>query len=280
MSRTTTPPGKPRRSRWLRIALWLGVIVVVAGLLLAAVVYTEQPSFCRVCHEMTPYYEAWTAGPHNEVSCIQCHVAPGLMNRAAHKFVALKEVWDHFTGNPHFPMMSAVVPNDRCLGCHAEIPTEDSEPFSHKLHVEQPTACMHCHADTGHRITFAALSDAGILASGSQPAGATYVGEIILGSEVGSTLPGHVAVKCSNCHDMAAAECQTCHQPPPDHFASAGQCTVCHKPTVPFAKTVFDHPSVGEEHTYRSFPCVDCHPKSLSVATCTKCHEGGAPEGD
>jgi len=140
--------------------------------------------------------------------------------------------------------------------------------------------CQHCHADTGHKVTFTALKDAGILAQGAQTAGATYVGEIILGSETGTALEGHTAVKCSNCHDMAAADCQTCHRPPPNHYASAGQCTTCHKPTVPFAQTVFEHPAVGEEHTYRSFPCVDCHPKSLTVASCTRCHEGGAPEED
>lgn len=277
MARAPREP-RPRRPVGVRLAIWVFAALAIAGAGYGAVVYTEQPAFCRVCHEMQPYHDAWAAGPHTDVSCITCHVAPGLVNRMAHKFVALKEVWDHFTTDPRFPMMTADVPNARCTTCHPEIPAQSNEPFAHKLHVEQPMLCLQCHADTGHRVTYAALDAAGILAADGQPAGATYVGQVILGSESGTTLAGHAEVKCSNCHDMAAAECQTCHRPPPNHFV--GQCARCHAANVPFASAVFEHPAVSEEHTYRSFPCAYCHPKSYGVAVCTRCHEGGAPQDD
>jgi hypothetical protein len=222
---------------------------------------------------MTPYYSAWVNGGHSDTSCISCHVAPGVVARLSHKLVALREVWDHFTTDPGFPMNAAEVPDERCTSCHEDPTAWDVNGFSHELHVDAGT-CQHCHAATAHTVAFAALDTAGILAPGTQGPGTTYVGQIDAGQGTPSAIPRHPAVPCSGCHPMAEVECSACHRAPADHYGT--ECSTCHLPDTPFAQAIFTHPRVGE-HTYRSFPCADCHPESLAKTTCTKCHEGGAP---
>jgi len=227
-----------------------------------------------VGHEMGPYYDSWADGAHAEVSCIDCHVDAGLGARFMHKFVALKEVWHHFTTRPTFPSLTVDVPDARCTPCHGAIEMEIAEGLTHAQHARDLT-CQLCHATTGHKVTFAALDAAGILRSGTQPKGAVFVGVSLPATGTTSPLPGHPDVPCSNCHDMLGAQCSACHRAPSGHFGA--DCRVCHRPSVPFEEAAFDHPRV-EEHGYRSFPCGDCHPSGFASADCTKCHEGGAPE--
>jgi hypothetical protein len=47
---------------------------------------------------------------------------------------------------------------------------------------------------------------------------------------------------------------------------------------VPFASTVFNHPSTGGPHTSKTWPCASCHPDGYSTHTCTACHGPGGPE--
>jgi nitrate/TMAO reductase-like tetraheme cytochrome c subunit len=78
-------------------------------------------------------------------------------------------------------------------------------------------------------------------------------------------------------HPASGSACQDCHTPPANHFGVP--CSQCHTPGVAFANTVFTHPSNTGAHTYRSFPCVKCHPNNYTTASCT-CHGGSPPTGD
>ncbi|NIO79828.1 MAG: hypothetical protein GTN53_04670, partial [Candidatus Aminicenantes bacterium] len=48
------------------------VIIFAGGLFL----YSSSPSFCNLCHFMSPYYEAWKTSKHNQVACVKCHFPP------------------------------------------------------------------------------------------------------------------------------------------------------------------------------------------------------------
>jgi nitrate/TMAO reductase-like tetraheme cytochrome c subunit len=70
-----TPVPTPRRRRWLRLLVQLtiaGVILLTAGTV-GFVEYSGQPSFCKNCHNMVPYYESWQTSSHKDVKCILCH---------------------------------------------------------------------------------------------------------------------------------------------------------------------------------------------------------------
>jgi nitrate/TMAO reductase-like tetraheme cytochrome c subunit len=258
---------------------------------------TETPQFCRNCHEMGPYYDAWAVGAHKNVSCVDCHVDPGAVNHVEHKVVASQELWIHLTGDPKFPKGTADVPNGRCLACHAGIMDKTGPRFSHKQHAGAGP-CIECHSDAGHRVTTESLAKAGILKSGPEASGDATIVPAARRSSATTGTPTHSPVSCTQCHDLAKVacskchqpahpargECTTCHQPgtrwtfshplsevcaschaaPAKHFGTV--CTSCHSPNVPFAKTVFKH--VSQE-------CVSCHaaPAKHRSGACATCHQ-------
>jgi nitrate/TMAO reductase-like tetraheme cytochrome c subunit len=265
---------------WWRRANWLRIVVIAAAVVAVGVVAffpvalaTDQPSFCASCHGMRPFFSAWQGGAHSGVGCIECHVDAGYPARFAHKFVALDEVWDQFTGAPTFPNYNADIPNSRCLRCHPDIASKPAAGgFSHQLHLGNGLACAKCHATVGHQVSFQSLSEAGVLNKNQELPGQTFVGlQTSTGVGKPSALPGHKPVVCSNCHDQAGLPCSFCHTAPPSHFGI--DCKLCHKPNVAF--TQFTHPPSGE-HSYLSRPCVKCHPNGYTTVYCT-CHNGHPP---
>lgn len=302
-----------RRAQWLILAIAATAALAASAW---AVPYTERPAFCPTCHEMSPYYEAWALGSHSDVSCMDCHVESGAVNHLLHKFVALKEVWDHFTSKPAYPRYAVSVPSRRCAPCHQTITPAKQPGLSHDKHAEAGL-CQDCHPDTGHSVTVDALRTAGILDATAVTA-TQAVAVRFMAVDATPRLPrSHKPVTCGLCHDMPRDGCEYCHPTPKDHDAgvcadchTAGTsfasnvtfphtgtldcarchkapanhfkglaCRNCHSPTTAFNRTVFRHPSAGE-HSYRSLPCADCHPSGFATASCTKCHKGGPPSDD
>ncbi len=291
-----------RHNRLRTALIFLGVVIALVASMVVATQATSKPAFCNSCHEMTPFYEAWTAGPHASVDCVTCHVDPGLAAQVSHKAVALQEVYIHFTQDPTFPG-SAEVPDDRCLSCHGGTIDPGIADFDHETHRAGKT-CVSCHSGVGHTVTSSALADAGIL----DPAAYSRIQSQKV-AEVGSgvaNLDGHAPVTCSSCHDLAATGCASCHTEPDQHTTTTaetcltchttdsawqfshptdtecaechtapdghydGTCSSCHDPATAFAATVFTHPAAEAN-------CVDCHtsPSGHSVEACATCHATG-----
>jgi nitrate/TMAO reductase-like tetraheme cytochrome c subunit len=278
-------------------ALIIAAVIAVAGGTMGAVKYTEQPKFCATCHEMKPYYEAWSQGPHKDVSCVACHVDPGTVAEYSHKVVALKEVYDHFAKSPKFPQNDVDLPNARCVACHTKLPEVTKSGFQHALHVGKGT-CISCHPDAGHKVSPEALEKEGVLRDVQTKTAA---------ASLENTAAAHVKTSCTQCHDLNKVACETCHKPPhqprgacetchapgpkwtfahpsraakPDctschtaptkHFGN--DCATCHNPSTPFAKTVFAHSAANQD-------CTKCHqapPKHVPGA-CSTCHTPTIP---
>ena len=299
-------------TRW---AIWLIVGCVVAVLLfVGAALATDRPGFCPTCHEMKPYNEAWAAGAHKDVWCIDCHVSGGVPGRFAHKFVALGEVWSHVTGDTSFPrQVPAEVPDSRCQPCHEKVVAKEApKGFDHASH-EKVGTCQFCHAKTGHDVTSDALVAAGVydqVADDARSQTAAEAGKVATPGGGAANLTGHPDVTCSQCHDMAKTPCASCHKAPTeDHpgvrvcgqchapgsewtftHPDTGECATCHKgpegdhpqnPQCAFCHTAksweFKHPTRGMgEHDYKSFKCIECHPRLYTEVACT-CHKNGVP---
>lgn len=264
-SRIDVPDSLEHGPRWpstRHAVVWAAIVLILVAGYASVSWYTSRPAFCNSCHEMEPYYSAWQAGEHSDTSCVDCHVGPGVVANLAHKVVALKEVWVHFTGRPTFPMATVVVPKSRCLRCHDGTIDPGIKDFDHEEH-RGSRECMTCHDTAGHAVTPEALTAAGILNADVQAAVAarklTTVGS-------GVPLGGHVQVPCSRCHDMPAATCAACHTPTADH--SQRPCTTCHESAATWA---FTHPDT-------SATCVLCHdrPPGHPDGTCSTCHTTGA----
>jgi nitrate/TMAO reductase-like tetraheme cytochrome c subunit len=250
-------------ARPILTAAFLLLFVGVAAAAVPVFQATEAPAFCTTCHEMQPYYDAWTVGAHKGISCVECHVDAGAINHVAHKMTAAKELWTHLTGDPRFPQGTAKVPDARCLTCHPDILKSTGPGFSHAKHTGAG-ACVTCHSDVGHRVTLAALAKADVLKPGLDASATARVLPVSTGSDAVAT-ETHIPVSCSDCHDLAKVACSTCHQPP---HPARGECLTCHRPGVAWS---FTHPSSTE--------CASCHtaPAKHYGADCGSCHSAQVP---
>lgn len=287
------------KARARRIIIISAIVVVVLLAITGSLIYTEQSSFCPVCHEMQPYYDAWKVGGHvGRAECVDCHIDQGFIAHMAHKPSEMVELWDHFFGNSKFPNYVVDVPNSRCLACHKTVAVKTGSIFSHATHATKGT-CKMCHTQAGHTVSLEALAQAGILKT-------NVTTPTVGGLNNPSAIAGHKKVVCQDCHNQAqmkcsechqpphenrgecsnchrpgtqfvashpaGTDCAKCHQPPANHFGP--DCANCHTPGTPFASATFNHPAT--HHNYRSLACAKCHPNGAPAVYCT-CHKGNPP---
>ncbi len=255
------------RSWYLRrpvvAVLWTTVAAMVLLLgVLGAAQASDQPTFCASCHEMTPYYDAWSEGAHADISCVACHVDAGLTDRVSHKVVALGEVWKHVTEDPTFPLPEPPpVPDERCMACHESVDID----ISGRTHAEHAgdKSCAQCHATVGHDVSNASLIEADIF----NPAAAEARARLVVASvgQGADNIEGHVTTRCSSCHDMQTVGCENCHTP--THEQKTETCSVCHAAA---AEWLFTHPSEGACESCHAVP--DGHTTIATDKTCESCH--------
>ena len=129
-----------------------GFLLVLAALTAGGIAATSTPSFCASCHEMQGQYLAWQQSPHNGTSCVQCHVGPGVKSLVEHKLGALRQVYDHFTGDYPQPIkLEQPLPPANCQRCHA--PKDEQKGnlvIPHDRHIAAGLACSSCHRGLAH----------------------------------------------------------------------------------------------------------------------------------
>ena len=224
---------------------------------------------CRQCHKNNRYSGLnWT--------CVACHNdrhGNSVSNRckSCHNQAAWKPV----------KMNHAAVTGD-CPICHVR-------PSSHAAGT-----CGNCHTTTAWRPASGAhtISLKGVHTS--QKCVACHKNGSFTGlswrckSCHAVKHPSSYAVTCVSCHNQkswkpakmnygaAKGDCSACHKAPTGHFSTS--CNQCHQASRGWTAQ-FNHPGV-REHSYKSFPCNNCHPSGYTSYTCTRCHQGGAPSGD
>ena len=237
------------RRRWKTIAT-IVVVLIALGIATMAIAarYTESNHFCaRSCHEMNAYGDTWQHSKHSNISCVHCHIGPGLWNLAKAKLEGLREVWVHITGVSKKPIaVTRKIPNSICeaSGCHPgnQLKTVKlfTTSFSHSGHVKVPH-CIDCHSQVVHNLI----------------------------PNVAYIPPASMA-NCFRCHSNAGNKCDYCHKPP--HKAKGGNCTDCHNIQSWSGKN-FSHPQplVG---THATILCETCHTKGVNMKPdgCINCH--------
>jgi nitrate/TMAO reductase-like tetraheme cytochrome c subunit len=151
----------PSKWGWLLIAT---VVFLVGSAGFAE--YSMTPDFCRSCHLMEPYYQAWHASSHKNVACPECHFEPGLKNTLKGKFQAssqaVKYITQTYGSKPH-----AEIKDVSCMreGCHErrllegkvnwDVPTvrggKVTIRFDHTPHLSgerrgKQLRCVSCHS--------------------------------------------------------------------------------------------------------------------------------------
>jgi nitrate/TMAO reductase-like tetraheme cytochrome c subunit len=238
-------------SRPLKLAVQIGVLAIILATIGAVgfIEYSGQPSFCRKCHVMEPYYQSWATSTHNDVKCIECHYAPGLRAEAMGKFQAANQVVKYVTG-AYGTKPWAEIEDAACLrsGCHSLRKVEGVVSYSPGQHSNVIVRFDH----TQHL---------GELRRGKQLRCTSCHSQIVQGN--------HLAVTpqtCNLCHFKKrvtadpVADCVACHRSPPRIVSPAG--------------FVVDHP----QYVRDLVSCSSCHQEVVSGtgeapdSRCYTCH--------
>jgi nitrate/TMAO reductase-like tetraheme cytochrome c subunit len=99
-----------------------GSVIAFAGV--SMIQWTETADFCGRCHTMDPELKAYHLGPHRDVNCGECHVAPGIVGWVKSKIAGTRQLVGVVTGNyptPILPPDHAELPSaaDTCQKCHS-----------------------------------------------------------------------------------------------------------------------------------------------------------------
>jgi cytochrome c nitrite reductase small subunit len=155
-----------------RATLALTFVIGAIALVGIALPLTDQPTFCAGCHTIAPSYESWAKSSHKDVTCVACHVRPGVQGWLSDKVVAgVRDTVIYVFGTPtEAHNLKATVDSGVCLSCHRHIlrmsetaPRDLPSPvkevglvMSHRLHMEafrvrgQEEGCTTCHAGVVH----------------------------------------------------------------------------------------------------------------------------------
>lgn len=248
-----------RKGRWLKYVPtrwgWL-IIVLVVGIAGSAgfAEYSMQPDFCRSCHIMEPYYQAWHDSTHKDVPCADCHFEPGWRNTLHGKFQASSQAAKYIT-NTYGSKPHAEVRDASCMrsGCHEkrvlegkvdwDVPTSRGDMitirFDHTPHLEpdrrgKQLRCVSCHSQMVQGQHIVVTLDTCFLCH-------------MKGAEHGR-------------HEETLAGCESCHQAP--------------KEEIRLPTGLFAH----EEYTGRGVECQNCHSEvvrgdgDVPRQVCWTCH--------
>jgi nitrate/TMAO reductase-like tetraheme cytochrome c subunit len=217
------------------------VLVLVAGALAlgaVAIPLTNHPSFCASCHTIRPSHDSWIKSSHKEVTCVTCHVRPGIQGWIHDKaWAGTKDVAIYLFGTPPDAYnLKAKVDSNVCLSCHQHIlrtsevaPRDPPAPvkdvglvMSHGKHMTafdvraQGEGCTTCHAGVVHDQPIKGYSivvPRGHVSADTTPWYPDYPD--------GSNLRTRALADCFRCHDGKAQhkgrvldrKCETCHLP-------------------------------------------------------------------
>jgi nitrate/TMAO reductase-like tetraheme cytochrome c subunit len=248
-----------REGKYIRIvpSKWGWVLILLFGFIgggLAFAEYSMQPDFCRSCHLMEPYYQAWHQSTHKGVSCPQCHFEPGLENTLYGKFQASSQAVKYIT-NTYGSKPHAEIRDSSCMrsGCHErrvlegkvnwEVPTirggKITIRFDHTPHLKEERRgkqlrCVSCHS------------------------------QIVQGQHLVVTLDTcflcHMKGVEHGRHDQTLGGCRSCHDAP--------------KESIRLATGMFNH----AEYVNRGVSCENCHVEvvkgdgAVNKQVCWTCH--------
>jgi cytochrome c nitrite reductase small subunit len=221
-----------------KATLLLTLVIGAMALVGTAIPLTDHPTFCAGCHTIAPAYESWAKSSHKDVTCVACHVRPGVQGWLFDKVVAgVRDTAIYVFGTPtDAHNLKAKVDSGVCLSCHRHIlrvsetasrdlPSPVNEVglvMKHRQHMEafsvrgQSEGCTTCHAGVVHDVPikgYPVVIPRGHVSTDSQPWHPTH--------PEGSYLRERALSDCFRCHDGKAQyggnvldrKCETCHIP-------------------------------------------------------------------
>ena len=144
---TDPSDAKPRKKR---LYVWLGVILAIGLISVAALEYTSSPGFCASCHEIEPSVEGWRGSVHAQedaATCLDCHADAGFVGEMVAHIGGIQEAYVHITQKPEAEHISGLVPAERCVACHEDAWADEAFAAEHPT---QDAPCAVCHRESSH----------------------------------------------------------------------------------------------------------------------------------
>lgn len=211
------------KQRLLKYAvITVGILAVLVIGAITATIVTSTPQFCANCHIMKPEYVTWQASAHSKISCVQCHVKPGMINALLHKTEATKELYKYVTKTYELPItLTEQIDNSQCLQCHdlkRKVSTGSDLVIPHKKHQAKNIPCIKCHQGVAHgNIASRGLTQIDAFKNWDVKKGRKLM-------TVEFTAPKMDL--CMNCHERrgVTTACEACHSNPkmPDSHREKG----------------------------------------------------------
>ena len=220
------------------LTLIVATLLVLALGGAAAIPLTNQPTFCASCHTITPSYDSWTRSSHKDVTCVDCHVRPGISGFIHDKvYAGIEDVAITFFGTPTEPYdLQSHVYSSVCLECHRailrvtevssrDLPSPVKEVgliMNHREHMAsfekrgQGEGCTTCHSRVVHGTPikgYPIVLPRGHVNIDDQPHNPDLPPDSLLWKAT--------MADCMRCHDGKQAHegevlsnrCETCHLP-------------------------------------------------------------------
>ncbi|WP_147534114.1 cytochrome c3 family protein [Bacillus marasmi] len=274
-------------NRWKLLFASLFVFIAMLGTVYGAIEATSTPSFCKACHEMGPEHITFEASAHSEISCVQCHVNPGMVNTMVHKVYALKEVYYHIVGPPDPIAQTDAVENVNCVQCHSEnrlVTATGDLKVNHKEHIDEGIPCITCHSGVAH----AKVVERGLNTQENLDKWTPEVAEKLMGKEYMAPNMG----TCIDCHnqvnqgkkpweDIAYSLPESNHGKKEEHKAEAAEVKESHKKTQDIILQAVG--KQANDEVKLSMECKTCHteidtPKTHQTADWNQNHGSNAVE--
>ena len=164
----------------LAVVLVIGVIAALGSY--RAYHFMESVEFCGlVCHKvMKPEHTAHQSSPHSNVSCIKCHLAPGVDNFVRAKVGGLHQAYATLRGTYHRPIETPIknAQKESCYTCHQPnrsfgtalrtwtyfLPDEENSPWTVAMHLDVgngkpeqgPISGIHWHTSVKGKVEYIA----------------------------------------------------------------------------------------------------------------------------
>ncbi len=258
--------------------------------------YTSHPKFCAICHPKQhpgPNGEVWTwkQSKHAaaDVSCLDCHAKPGVVNYIIRKVTASKDVYTqllHSTEEIEKKLANPTphaAPEESCNFCH-------TEEVNSKIRASRLMA-LPTHFLNFRKIDYVVNPD--FMEKNS-------LEDIFKVNDINGYAFSHknhienYKLRCVNCHFeevghpdhrknyglMMKKVCFTCHEK--EGGPSNNDCNVCHTVQDKIRKGKISDNITGAEDVMASLACTECHTSFDALPgekSCIECHDGSEDYG-
>lgn len=221
------PSGPSRRTR--RIMLAVSLVVLAILLMIIPAFSTLQPGYYERYPDMRQRMHYWRASTHAGMTCVGCHVEPGLASFVVFAARSVPAFYSQLVTGPRRTNLMKAPGRRACRKCHTAYrlvsPAGDLR-IPHRAHVEVlKIDCAVCHKDLVH-----------------------------YPSDKGYNRP-RMSMCLATCHDgkKATNECVRCHtrKQAPDNHKSADW--------LEAHSAMVDKMDCGSCHAWTPKYCEDCH---------------------